>query len=874
MKLRGKILAAFFAALLPLVGIDIWWFYRNLHREEAVARDRLRDEAERGAARLEAMLGVLARIGQRVVRRIPDPAQAQARLEDWRAELQTWRVGVQGLAWVDADGRVLAAAPADMFRRGERLDGWESFRAVQGEQPWALERIPASAERGPGVPLLIRMFDPVSRGAAALYLTAEAFHSLLSVPSVRVRLTDQQGQLVVTIEGAVPSPEPRVPGPALAPELPRSGATATPDEEWLTARASIAPTGWTLTTAIPRRDVMQLSRQTFRKDLTEDTLIFVLCTGIAWLFAHRITRPARRLEEAARAISSGEQGGRVRIEGRDELAAVGTAFNRMADALDASVGTLKRERDAAQLAAEQLAALSRVFTQVSTTLESDWMCEVVVQAATRLLDCKLAFVYLAAESGDTLSFRAAAGAVHPEHRARDVFRSNEGLVGWIFQQREPLVLADVTQDPRTLNRIWFAAEGVRQFAGVPLTIGDSCLGVLGVLRGDERAFTNSDLGHLRALAAHVATTLQNARLYERAEQEEERLRALLETVPVGVLVAEGDPTTLAIRIVLANRACEELLPPAMLGHGTGQRQYEFWRPDGTPLPEEELPLRRAMWRGEIVRNTEIAVRLPDGGQQFFLADAVPFGGTGKARQAVAAYHDITQLKRVEMELGRLAKENAALFQQAASDARVKGLLLEELDHRVRNNLALITSFLELQREAVGGGQIAEVLDDAIARVQGLALTHKVLAGAGYQSNSVQDLLNELVRQILVEGPLADRVEVSVATIPLRLPSKQLTGLGIILNELFTNIVKHAFPQGRAGRVSISGEIVNSHVTITVKDDGVGCPPGLSDQGGHLGFKAIRSIAEVTLGGEFALEAGAGTTAWVRFPNPNMDEASE
>jgi two-component sensor histidine kinase len=286
------------------------------------------------------------------------------------------------------------------------------------------------------------------------------------------------------------------------------------------------------------------------------------------------------------------------------------------------------------------------------------------------------------------------------------------------------------------------------------------------------------------------------------------------------------------------------------------------------MEDAELELERAIWRGEVTRGLELGVRFPDGTRKVLLANAAPLPEKDGVRQAVAVLQDITERKRGEEELKRLAEEVAGLYEQAARDAQMKGLLLEEVTHRVRNNLALIVSFLELQREGVTDADVGGVVEDAIARVEGLALVHKVLAGANFQAGEFGALARGLAEQTLLQGPLAGRVAVRVEGPALLLPSAHLTTLGLITNELFTNIAKHAFPDGRAGTVEVTVESAGREATVRVTDDGVGLPPGFAEQPGHLGLKLIRSMAELTLRGTFALEAGKGTTATVCFPVPD------
>ncbi len=145
--------------------------------------------------------------------------------------------------------------------------------------------------------------------------------------------------------------------------------------------------------------------------------------------------------------------------------------------------------------------------------------------------------------------------------------------------------------------------------------------------------------------------------------------------------------------------------------------------------------------------------------------------------------------------------------------------------------------------------------------------HRVLAAGGFQANEYAALVRGLAEQTLLRGPLAGRVAVHVEDGSLRLAPAQLSALGLITNELFTNISKHAFPNRRQGNAWVTVDNTGPEVTIRVRDDGVGLPPQSAEHPDHLGLRLARSLAEVSLQGTFAIETGEGTTAIIRFPHP-------
>lgn len=1007
-KFRSKILLAFLLAGLPLVAVNVWWIVRHQRVERERTLERLRGEAEAAAAAVQVFLRDLAARGEQTARTAAQGRDLQAYLEARLTDLRRWTAGIAGLAWADADGRIVAGRPADLFSPGASVANGEAFQGLRGGQAWVLDELVIEEAQGRSLPvlrMLVRNVNGTFRGAVVIGLRPEVFQPVLARRSrwSEIRLADRSGRLAYASDLAEPSSADRqrwsdMPGvrqalqggPAMDPEVLLPGIRQ--GMEWMTAHVPVPQIGWVASALVPAAEAMRASRETLYKEVAAQGLLVVLCVAAALILAHRVAAPTRRLADGAHRLAAGDRAARVGLTGRDEVAAVGRAFDEMADALDASWRGLAAQRDAAEGMAGRLATVGQLANLVNSTLDPHRVFDFIAEATSRLLDGTAALLLVADETDESLTIRASHGVGRPERRTQDRFRAGEGLAGWVFQRREPLVLPDMLADPRTVNRAWIEAEGLHAFAGVPLMLRDRCLGVLCAMRAGELTFGAPDVDLLASFAAHAATAIQNARLYERAEGEGERLRAILEAIPEAVMVVEGRPGEREIRFVMANRARVELMRTPALVLGARTPDYELIRPDGTPLEDAELPLQRAMWGGEPTRGQELAVRFPDGSQRYILGNAVPLPEVAGTRRAVAVLQDITERKqaeealraseerfrrvadsnmigiafwdvdgslkeanqafldligspredllsgrlrwrdmtppeyahlddraieemretgvctpfekeylrndggrvpillgaalleksghegvafaldlternKAEEALERLAADNAALYKRAAREAQVKGLLLDELHHRVRNTLALIASFLEIELAGAEGRDAKPLLEDAIARVEGLALVHNTLAGVGFEAAEYGPLARGLAEQTLIQGRLASRVTFQMEGPPLQLPSAQLTALGLITNELFTNITKHAFPGDRTGNVEVTVEAAAGEAAVRVRDDGVGLPAGFAEQPGHLGLQLIRSLAEVSLKGTFALESSRGTTAVIRFPLP-------
>ena len=882
MKLRGKILLALLVIGLPLVAINGWWIAGQQVRERQRVLDRLRQDAEEASRIVQVFLTDLADRGQQTALHAPGDDRLQAYLRDRLAYLRFWNTSITGLAWADPGGEVLAGEPIDLFQPGVRFAGRETLQAVNSGKGWALDDLVIEENEG-GAQGLLRMVarsGTGSRGVIGILFSPEVFRPLFPVGRLwaRICLADQAGRLVYATDRAAPSLDERfgwAGTPGLREALGRRAATVHVGQiagegnvkEWMVVHVPVPQIGWVATALIPAAEALGESRRALYGEVAIQVVLVILCTGAALILADRVSRPAARLAEAAQRLAGGDRSARVGLTGRSEMAAMGRAFDEMAEALDSSWQALKAERDSAREMAVRLTTLSRLDSLVSSTLDPPQVFDFIAEATSRLLDGAVVLLLVTDTEDGPVSVRASYAVRRPELWTQNRFRVGEGLPGLIFQAREPLVLTDMLADARTLNRAWAEAESLRAFAGVPLMLRDRCLGVLCVARGGGQPFAARDVDLLKSFAAHAATAIQNARLYERTEAEAQRLRALIESMPAAVIVGEGRPKDKTIHLVMVNRAWVELHGNTDLPPGVSPPSGELLQPDGTPLEEAELPLQRAIWLGEATREQELILRLPDGTQRVLLVNAVPFPESDGTRQAVSMMVDITGRRLAEEELKRLAADNAALYEQAAREARVKGLLLDELNHRVRNNLAMIVGFMELQRAPPAGRVAAPVLDEAIGRVKGLALIHNVLGGPSFQAGQYEALVYRLAEQTFLQGPLAGRVDLRVERQPLPLSSRGLTALGIITNELFTNIVKHAFPDGRKGTVDVTVKLAGPEVVICIHDDGVGLPPGFSKGSGRLGLQLVRSLVEASLKGAFALEAGDGTTAVIRFPRP-------
>ena len=249
----------------------------------------------------------------------------------------------------------------------------------------------------------------------------------------------------------------------------------------------------------------------------------------------------------------------------------------------------------------------------------------------------------------------------------------------------------------------------------------------------------------------------------------------------------------------------------------------------------------------------------------------------RAEEALKHAHDELEV-RVAQRTAQLSRTNEALQQEIAERRRAeqqikvslieKEVLLKEINHRVKNNLQLICSLLSLQSGHTDHVQAREGLKVSQARVKSMALIHENL----YQSEDLARVdLRRYVRRLA--SSLFNAHEVSPDAITQRievddvsLGVTQAIPCGLIINELVSNSLKHAFPEGKGGEIRIElTSIAGNGVTLKVGDSGVGFPSDLDFRNTEsLGLQLVIILVD-QLDGTIELHANDGTEFEITFP---------
>ena len=308
-------------------------------------------------------------------------------------------------------------------------------------------------------------------------------------------------------------------------------------------------------------------------------------------------------------------------------------------------------------------------------------------------------------------------------------------------------------------------------------------------------------------------------------------------------------------IAYANEAFTEL---------TGYRREELLgrncRMLQGPATDPDLieAMRRAVSAGEAIE-LEILNYRKDGRPFWNALHISPVrNAAGTISHFFSSQHDVTAKKDLEL---KLQQANSTLEAQVERRTRAlqealeaKELLLHEIDHRVKNNLQLVGSLLAIQARRIPDPAVRDSINQALERVSALSLVHQGLYASG--EAAVLDV-GGFIRQLaldLVAASGREDIRVELDLEPASIDAGKAAPMALILNELLTNALRHAFPDGRSGTIRVHLRDGSGMVRLDVRDDGVGEAAAPSRTG--IGTMLVRQLAR-QLGAEVAWSPGPG-----------------
>jgi two-component system, sensor histidine kinase PdtaS len=545
----------------------------------------------------------------------------------------------------------------------------------------------------------------------------------------------------------------------------------------------------------------------------------------------------------------------------------------------------------AQHSRKQLLHLQEIVQAASSHAPLSERLPRVTELVTAAMEMDGCTVFLRDEATNVLALRAAKG-MDPSTVGAVTLRIGRGIAGMAAQQRKTIAAPNAPEHPNYFNHPGLTGDVFESQLSSPLIADEQqrLVGVISVHRLRAGEFSDADIEFLETVAGVLAVAVDNSR---QSAHTDDRLRqkiaelATLQRVS-RVIASSLDETEVlkliteqAVQLVQAEAAAIFRLPSE---DGA----------DADPLPSVQYRVgKERRHEDQSVRDSAVREVLNTGAARtsdlayedgistlFCLPLNTPRETVGalcfRLRQGTELDEERLGLLQAFGDAAALAIENARLYQEAVAGIETKTTLVQEMHHRVRNNLQTVAALLSLQLRSDPDAPWTFELGEAVSRIQAIAGVHDLMSDESRLADTTVDTLARMVAEEAHSTltPPGLTVTYEIPPSELRVPSRQATIIALLINELTANAIHHGFKGRTKGHVRISGREERGSALITVFNDGVKIRDGFDPaKSNGLGMRITQRLVSSDLRGTFTIEPIAeGTLATIRFPLGDPQES--
>ncbi len=545
----------------------------------------------------------------------------------------------------------------------------------------------------------------------------------------------------------------------------------------------------------------------------------------------------------------------------------------------------------------RLQVLQKINSVSNSTVDLDQTLESTARFVAEELQVDLCSIFFYDELQRVMTLRATNGP-RPMGGMHYTLRLGEGYSGWVADKGQPLLVHDALADGAFAMEARSYGPEYRGLMTLPIIFfGNvvSLTGVINVQSSAPRDFNGEEMNFVEVVAGIIAINVENGRLYEQTDEQLRRKVHEMATIHrVSSIIASTLDldrvlqiiTTQAVQLSGADRSCifeldtERQRLHVLAHYGLNEADVR-----GIEVPVGHCCAGRAVQTGHPCK----AVDCFHSDEQCFLRRdplvssemhsvlCVPLEVKRNVLGCICIYSSHRHMlsdEQMQMVItfaneAAIAIDNARLYEEARHGLEIKTVLLRELHHRVKNNLATVAGILSLQGRRTRSSEVRRILAESVNRVQGLAETHDLLSHEDVSEARVDDIARKIVGVANANlRPPDANIEFVVEPCPIVIPSRAVAILALVLNEMVSNAIKHGIVGASKGHVTIRGREENDEMIVEVLDTGSGPVEPLEESGEGLGLSLIRNLIG-DLGGRFVLrrtgETPPRTCAEARFP---------
>lgn len=517
---------------------------------------------------------------------------------------------------------------------------------------------------------------------------------------------------------------------------------------------------------------------------------------------------------------------------------------------------------------------SNILNYFTTSLLKQNTIEEILWDITQNCFSKLSFVdcaiYLLDEKNGMLLQKAAYGRknvkgfeiLNPLH-----LKMGEGVIGSAAQRG----IAEIVPDTSVDKRYVIDDELRLSEIAVPIISEGKVIGVIDSEHPDKGFFNDFHLSILKSIASLCSVKIVQALHQEEIKKSEKRYRTFVEQSSEGIYrleFRESVPVNLAVdeQVEIISRSvfiaeCNDLYAK-MYGFEKAEQLYGKSTNELKYVDADE----KQQFRNFIMNNynsveVETIEKDKGGNELCFTCNAVGITESGILTSIWGVKRDITENKKSEEALKKSLNE--------------KEILLKEIHHRVKNNLQIVTSLLKLQSSYVEDEKVKSLFKESQNRVQSMSLIHQKL----YQTKDLANIdFKEYVQTVVTHlqhsfGMLEDRVNTEIDVVNLFMSIDNAIPAGLIINELVSNALKHAFPDGREGKIFISAAFdeFKKEYWLVIRDTGLGIPKDFDIHNAKsFGLKLVSTLVE-QMSGSLEFVSMGGSEFRINFKSADYKE---
>ncbi|TVR76425.1 MAG: GAF domain-containing protein [Sphaerobacteraceae bacterium] len=539
---------------------------------------------------------------------------------------------------------------------------------------------------------------------------------------------------------------------------------------------------------------------------------------------------------------------------------------------------------------ERLSALHRISQSATASLDLDSMLMTVARVVRETLGCDACSVFLFDPSSDTLVLRASIG-LNPGAVGRITLPLGAGITGEAALRREVVPVVDAVSHPSYVDYPLLGNQPYRSHVSAPMALRspDRLIGVINLMTIEQRTFDSEEVAFIETAAGEIAVAIENALLYSETDAElHNRISQLSTLRQMSRLIAstldlpqvlelvsrQAAELTRGLAVEIYKAHPDDEHPPELLSHyGAGDDVLtDRVRHQVRGMVDEVVGAL-----GTVERSIQVSP-----GQRVEVM-ALPMLTGRRAVGAICVYSEkhlgddpeFHGMLHAFSDSAAIAIENAELYDEARRGWQRTSALLQEMHHRVRNNLQTVAALLSMQARHASSSEATVPLYEAVGRIRSIAAIHDVLSSGSISETTVGVIAKHVTDEASITTlPPDTRISFDVDADDVWVSSREATVLALLINEFVSNAFAHGFSDRSEGRIEINARVSDDVSVVEVKDDGAGVPDGFDPgETSGLGLQIARTLTESDLDGSLSItrRPEGGTAVRVTFRSRRLPE---